>query len=479
MRKIIFILTILFLVSPVISLNESRTNFNNERLKYMQNLADNISSEAPIDVIIAFDSSASMVNSSNESKDIALKFLNLLEKKDNDSIKIGYVSWGHVAKSFEFPTNSYDIIKRMINTTAFDGNTCILVGINKSIDLLNANSSNGVKKAIVIISDGAEECNVSENYLRCSDLDNMLKSGISLYGISTTDAINDILPCQSESKISPYSPKVETIRDEIGQSFVLQARGREIQIKEPNTNVTVIKKIEGGTSGPRIVLTMTVPPAREIKNAIVLALDSSGSFGLGGRPDHGVIIRNAVPNVLAYAARYYPSTNISILSWDDDYDFAYSNLANKDPKKAKLVPIGQAIVDLETNHVFNPADKSRQFPIPFTDYQFSLPILDLTNPDYTERFYDCRENESTNLSIGVRGSIDILDANYPEGEKDITDTAAKSIILVTGRSEFSECLPDIIEDARKREYRIYPVGLGVISESLMRTSLSNLAIKSG
>lgn len=479
-KKMLFMLIVIFFTSSAITSSENITGFNNDRLKYMENLVDTISSKAPINVIIALDSSSSMINSSNKSKEIALDFLNLLEKKNDVRIGIGYVSWSHSLKQYEYPTPSYGLIKEYINNTTFSGNTCFAVGINESMKLLNANRSGEAKKAIVFISDGNERCNISEKSQICSDLDNLRNSGIYLYGISTEETLKNIIPCP-DYPISPFS-EIETISDQlVSPQFALQAQGREIKIREPNTNVTVTKKIEGGIAGPRIVLTMTVPSAKEIKNAIVLALDSSGSLGLGGRPDQGVIIRKVMPSVLAYIADNYPETNISILSWDNDYDYAYFNLTNpnnSEPKYARLVPIGQAVADLERAHVFNPADDSKRYslPYPFDKYQYTWPF-GATNPNYNGFNYYCREDESTNFSVGVKGAIDILNASYPEGDNDAADIAAKSIILVTGRSEFTNCSPEIIEEAYKNKYRVFPVGLGVIKESILRSHLDDIAIR--
>ena len=486
MKKNLFILVVLFYASSIITLSEDRANFYNEQSIYTQKLVDDLSSRAPIDVIIALDSSTSMINLSNESREIALNFLKYIKNEKKDSIRIGYVSWSHNATLFEPPINEYSNIEGLINKTVFSGNTCFSIGINKSVELLNENTQKNVGKAVVFISDGMENCNKTGNDFRCSDLERMRDSGISFYAISTVGNKSETFQClenipESLPYKSSYPDGKSTIimSDELANPFVLQARGREIQIKEPNTNVTVTKRIEGGVAGPRIVLIITVPPAKEIKNSIVLALDSSGSFGLGGRPDNGVIVRKAIPNVLADTAEYYPNTNISILSWDDNFDFAYSNLTNKNPKNATMVPIGQAMIDIANNHVFIPAEKYKLYSIPFTNYQFSVPLVNIINPEYNEDFYYCQENESTNLSVGVRGAIDILDANYPEEQKDIKDTAGKSIILITGRSEYTECKPEIIAEAKKKDYKIYPVGLGVIKESRLRTSLDGIASNSG
>ena len=479
MRRILFILVIIFYASSTVISSGIESDISKEPSSlFSRELADYLSNNTPLDIIIALDSSTSMINSSTESQKIALNFLRLIGKKEKDNIRIGYVSWSHIPPIIESPTADYNIVRDLINRTIFGGNTCFVVGIDKSVELLNENPSKMVKKAVVFISDGVENCNLSGKYLICPDLNRTKYPGISFYSISTAGNRSGILSCLNDpieptSLKNPYGRDIATLSDIPAQPFTLQANGRAIQVKELNTNVIVTKTVEEGNAGPRIVLRIDVPDLPDIKNAIVLALDSSGSFGLGGRPDHGVIVRKAISDVLDKTAEKYPNTNISILSWDDNIDFAYSNLTNKNASNATMVPIEQAVNDIANNHVFIPAEKYIPISIPFINWVFANPFIDILNPDYTEHFYYCLENESTNLSVGLQGAIDILDKNYPNN--DIRDTTGKSIVLITGRSEFTDYRSDVIAaEAKKKNYKIYPVGLGVIYKSLLKERLEQI-----
>lgn len=470
MKRNAFIVVVLFYVFSIITSSGDQINFMADQL-YIQQLADDLANNSPIDIVIALDSSASMINQSNESREIALTFLKLIENKKNDNIRVGYVSWNHNATISEPPLRDYKIIQSLINRSSFGGNTCFGVGVNRSMELLSDNNSESIKKAIVFISDGRENCNKTGNEFECSDLERIKDSGISLYVIPTIGNKTELIQCLEN--FSEYLPNeksagknITELSDEPADPFVLQARGREIQIKELETDVTVTKTVKGGTSGPLIVLKITAPPVEDIKNAIVLALDSSGSFGLGGRPDHGVVVRKAVSNVLNKTAKTYPKINISILSWDDNIDFAYSNLTNNEPAYAKMVPIAQADEDFRINHVFIPAE----------EYQF---LNWWRDENYNDISYSCKENESTNLNVGIRGAIDTLDANYPRGQDKKEETISKSIILITGRSEFTDYIPEIINEAKEKEYKIYPVGLGVIDNSRLKDSLKYIAYVTG
>jgi hypothetical protein len=134
------------------------------------------------------------------------------------------------------------------------------------------------------------------------------------------------------------------------------------------------------------------------------------------------------------------------LSWDDDIDFAYSDLNNTNASNAKLVPIGTALKDM-ANGVFGKIDADGYY-------------------------YRCEEKDHTNLSTAIEASIAIL-KNNPENYYHRT---SKFIILVTGASEYQNCTGDLIAKAKEEGYPIFVIGMDILDEK--SNMLSDLKILS-
>lgn len=164
----------------------------------------------------------------------------------------------------------------------------------------------------------------------------------------------------------------------------------------------------------------------------VLALDSSSSLKTYLNAEQANAIIQAVPEFIAntidkpeYKNKNF---NISVISWDNNTDFAYSSLNNKDPKKAKVVPIRQARDEL-LNGVFG-------------DFN------DINN------YYNIHGSDGTNLSSALWASIDIL-KNNPIVKHHRT---SKFIILVVGEGEFDRCNESLLlEEAQKEGISIYAI----------------------
>ena len=137
--------------------------------------------------------------------------------------------------------------------------------------------------------------------------------------------------------------------------------------------------------------------------------------------------------------------SISIISWDDDIDFAYSELDNKDPGKAKVVKIKKAQEEMNDS-VFNEIDSNY--------------------------FYRCNEKDHTNLSKAIEASIKILDNNT----ENFYHRTSKFIILVTGASEYDGCDNRLIELAREKGYPVFVISMDLLDKkSNMFRDLENLS----
>lgn len=171
----------------------------------------------------------------------------------------------------------------------------------------------------------------------------------------------------------------------------------------------------------------------------ILALDSSGSFA-ETQSQRETILRE-IPKFLEKIPKYYPGAyiNISIISWDDNIDFASDKekkFNNIYPLKVKLAPI---------NDVFNETKKS-----------FAID-------------YKCKPSEQTDLSVPVKASLDILKANKP---KDDYGTR-QFVMLVTGNGEFKPCASDLLKEAQTKD-NFYIVGLDILNGSELENHLKSI-----
>ena len=197
------------------------------------------------------------------------------------------------------------------------------------------------------------------------------------------------------------------------------AGNKETQVLQKGTDVTITKSVEGAIAAPiTIKYKITTPKVDEFD--FVLALDSSGSFGVGGDlySTQKKAVLEAIPKFIKeirnnseYSANDF---KISIIGWNDKIDFAYGDLDNKIPAKADLVPVENITSDIDT-------------------------LMDL---------YECDEEAFTNISIPIKASLDVLDEkNNPMNPGKRT---SKFIILVTGRSEFAKAQQRFINEVRRR-----------------------------
>jgi len=222
----------------------------------------------------------------------------------------------------------------------------------------------------------------------------------------------------------------------ISNMFLVNAE----QVIQNETKLAIDKNIIGEPCYPQFTYTVTTPKVVDFD--FVLAVDSSGSFGKSG--DNSIqedAIKDAIPKflekILEKSQQQNANFNIAIVSWNDKIDFAYYGFDNDDPSKAKLVPISTAV---------NDSDK------------------------FVEN-YICDEPDGTDFSSAIKASVNILDANpinkYHQYKR--------FIILLTGKSEFEKCSPEILEYAQDK-YDIYVIGIDIPPEpSELRDHLNQIA----
>ncbi len=214
-------------------------------------------------------------------------------------------------------------------------------------------------------------------------------------------------------------------------------------LTEPVTKVFIKNEIYGPTERPELVYTIQTP--KIIDFDFILALDSSGSVEGDERIQKDAIVK-AVPDFIRDIPKLYPEANfnISIVSWDDNIDFAYD--ANKG----------------YNNNVTS---------------NTKLADLNISNNDIRSKFpkeFSTLETETTDLSKPIKASLDILDSEVNRPNE--YHKYLKFVILVVGNGEFKPATNELIRKAQERNYKIYIIGMDLKKQpSEIRTHLEEIA----
>lgn len=213
--------------------------------------------------------------------------------------------------------------------------------------------------------------------------------------------------------------------------------------KELNTRVIVNKTLDGTRGYPNLIYKIKTPKIDYFD--FVLALDSSGSFSYGQDKSEAHAVVGAVPlfikDIINNKNYNNKAINLSIISFDDNIDFAYAGSAKIDPFKNNEVRLSM--------------------PMNVTKVDMDLENHDDVFGENTKDFdYYANEAEFTNLSVPIAASIDILDSV----KQDRLHRISKFMILVTGKSEFSNCTEELLQLAISKNYSIYVIGMDLIND---------------
>ncbi|NPV61731.1 MAG: VWA domain-containing protein [Methanotrichaceae archaeon] len=251
------------------------------------------------------------------------------------------------------------------------------------------------------------------------------------------------------------------------------ALGSNITRKSINTKMKITKIVASGSSGPHITLRLSAPPVEEIKTGVVIAVDSSGSLGMGGRAEYGENVRQSIPKILEKIEANLSSSNVSILSWDDDIDFVYPPVNNNDISSSKMMPISSVRNEVEQLGMFgsdpNWIDTVIGYIIDLIQSGGINIVYD--NASTKDDYYICLETESTNLSVGLDAAREILNNT----KKNNLDGTRKLILFITARSEFEPCDESMIIKAKNEHCDIHTIGIGVINDSMLYHELNKIA----
>lgn len=237
----------------------------------------------------------------------------------------------------------------------------------------------------------------------------------------------------------------------VGQ-IVLELNSTPETNHHPGTDVYVTKSMSTTGSGMVFEYDIKTPPVNNFD--FVLALDSSGSVGESNYNNQLEAINKAVPGFVEKTMREYynlKNFNLSIVSWNDKVDFAYTRSDLSPPEVSG----------------FNNTDPSKAIPGPidmvFNDMNKGNPVV-FQWPKTDKGVFKSLPTAHTDLSVALKASMDIL--NNSARYDTIYKRPVKFIILVTGESEYSPCNSSLIEAARKKGYSIYTILMNPQPDSL-------------
>jgi Mg-chelatase subunit ChlD len=427
----------------------------------------------PVTVILAIDGSATMGNSIEAAKSFSKCFIEELKGRNNKQDEIGIVVWNTTIDTnlSNLPTNNFaDVSSRVDNISSTAGNTCLAVGLNYAISNLNTRY---IKK-IILLTDGNQDCSSIEDcraVIKTANDKNISIYSIIIgkncsYNLKEMECLRDFgyfkcMPynysrsaCRNlfeeimgktpsiDASASPANSQIIPIIDrDLNTTFNLVGRGKEIGSKNVITNVSVTKYLEANeNSNQRIRIKIETPPVEAAD--VIIAVDSSGSLNLGGQPIQSAVLKEAIPELLSAMNNSVKDLRISLVSWDNDIDFAYSDFSNKIASSATLVPLNS----------FTLGDINKNFA----------------------SYYYANERETTNLDTGLDASLVIL-KNPKNLPKDPIKTK-RFVIFIVGRSEFEGANWTLVDGFSKNTWPIYCVGIELISDSELEKELK--AIKS-
>ncbi len=202
--------------------------------------------------------------------------------------------------------------------------------------------------------------------------------------------------------------------------FTLNGQGLNVSIEEPTTKVLISKIVQKkpGSTSPEIIIKIKTPKILCLD--FVAALDSSGSMGTEDEQVKGDTVKKALSEALLDIYTQNKELinsktkriNVSYVNWDDKIEY----------ETGKFLDV----------------------------YNSSLEINSLK--------FKCTDTENTDLGVGLKRSVDFLNNTKPDN----INKVRRFIIIVTGEGEFiNNTTLYALEDARKLNYEIYPIGLGV------------------
>jgi len=227
--------------------------------------------------------------------------------------------------------------------------------------------------------------------------------------------------------------------------FTMEITGNPKKEVQQETNLTVVKVVDPSNGRLQYRYDIITPPVDDFH--FVLALDSSSSLKASSNSDEAKAVITAVPNFIDDTILRHSDKNfyLSVVSWDDNVDFASGPFTNSDPRNAKLVKIGNVSKEIKNQRIFGKVND--------TGYKYS-----------------CLDEDHTNLSVPISAAINILDSNPPIKYH----RTQNFTILVIGDGEYTKCNEKLIRDSQDKGYAVYVVLVDYSKSSDLFSYLQNI-----
>ncbi len=480
----------------------------------------------PIDVVLALDSSGSM--SQSDRGNIRIDAARKLASMMNPAIdKIGVVIWNDTIVLSQPLTDDFGKIDNQLAMASIPfGGTCMGEALNTSIALLSQDTRDA-SKVIIFLSDGREEsCSITET--PCGSGLAAKRSGILIYTIGLgSSADEDALKCISSAtgagyyyaqdsealvpifsgisqKISNITAKDVVLRYSMPSQLQIVPRSATIDphvsIDEGNTvltwNIGAMEKNQpwqvsfGISSNDPGMFSLGVGPNSAAiytgqngtaGNAVIptkeLLVKSPGAFPLSGHGSGGSItdpLTNVMvtKEVVSRKDGTCPAVNLTVAMPDTPYniDLVFA----LDSSGSMWQSYAPGTDKLQATWMTSEVESALKSNSLFRNVRVAVVSWD-DKPEFVTDFYPGREwsklppltfNE-TNTTIyapGLKAAVKVLD-DHPTLDPYNT---RRIIVFVTGLSEFNPGagLDAVIQDAQKKNYRIYPVGIDINKDDM-------------
>jgi len=475
---------------------------------------------APIDVVLALDCSGSM-NQSDRGNIRISAAKNLVKMMNPEIDKIGVIVWNDNIVFSQPLTNDFGKIDNLLAMAGIpSGGTCMGEALNTSIALLSQDTSNA-SKVILFLSDGKEE-SCSRKETPCAAGLAAKKSNILIYTIGLGSSVDEnALKCisstsggsyyhaqNSEALIPIFSGISRTISNITAKDVVLRyAMPSQLQIVprsatiDPhistdgdNTiltwNIGAMEKNQtwqvsfGVSSNDPGVFSLGIEPNSAVTytqqngtagNAAIstkkLRVKLPGAFPLSGHGIGGSAIdplTNVIVNkeVVSNQEGTCPAVNLTVAMPDTPYnlDLVFA-LDSSGSMWQNYVPgTNESQVTWMTSEIENALKSNKLFRnvrVAVVSWNDKAETVTDFYPGYE---WDklppliFNETKTTIYAPGLDAAIKVLDT-HPTLDPYNT---RRIIVFVTGLSEFNPGdLNPVIQDARNKNYTIYPVGIDI------------------
>lgn len=368
-------------------------------------LIDSPGCSKPLDVVIAFDRSGSMVESSGSTTKIdAAKFAvkTFIDCLNKSTDRIGLVSFSTTATLDCSLIQSADL-KSIVDKYTADGNTNMGAALNLAITELNANGRSGAFRVIIYFTDGQRNIGPSKSQI----LSTISTSGIKVFTIGYGSNVDESFLKQVASASGGeyyFAPDNKTLRQiylKLSQNSTgWISKASFTGIINPGETITVgTVNIPWGSSFWKFLLSW---PGSDLDLILIdpngiQVLSGGNVFFSGDTNPEFYDIQQPMPGI--WTIKVYGK----VLSAPEDYDvevFEHGAVLEVDPSIADVY--GDFSVDIKVN-TYTEAINAVKAYLSFPPDKFEV-----VNVDYSHSFLTSwieQENDNINGTIHLQGTL--------------------------------------------------------------------------